>query len=49
MDRKPKRTLESDLPLPEGADLPVPHTLQAARGAAETRPRPAKGFARIWA
>jgi DNA polymerase len=31
MDRKPKRTLESDFPLLEGADVAVPATLEAAR------------------
>jgi uracil-DNA glycosylase family protein len=36
MDRKPKRTLESDLPLLEGADVPVPQTLDAAREAAKS-------------
>lgn len=34
MDRRPKRTLESDLPLLEGADVAVPSTLEAAREAA---------------
>jgi DNA polymerase len=36
MDRKPKRTLESDLPLLEGADVAVPSTLDAAREAAKS-------------
>lgn len=31
MDRKPKRTLSSDLPLLEGAHVAVPSTLEAAR------------------
>ena len=34
MDRKPRRTIESDMPLLEGADVPVPATLEAARAAA---------------
>jgi len=34
MDRKSRRTLESDLPLLEGADVAVPATLEAARRAA---------------
>jgi uracil-DNA glycosylase family protein len=34
MDRKPRRTLESDLPLLEGADVAVPSSLEAAREAA---------------
>lgn len=34
MDRKPRRTLESDMPLLEGADVPVPATLDQARAAA---------------
>jgi DNA polymerase len=36
MDRKPRRTLESDLPLLEGADVAVPSTLEAAREAAKS-------------
>jgi uracil-DNA glycosylase len=36
MDRKAKRTLESDLPLLEGADVAVPATLEAAREAAKS-------------
>ena len=36
MDRKPRRTLESDLPLLEGADIAVPATLEAAREAARS-------------
>lgn len=36
MDRKPKRTIESDLPLLEGADVAVPATLEAAREAAKS-------------
>ncbi len=36
MDRKPKRTLESDLPLLEGADVAVPGTLEAARAQARS-------------
>ncbi len=36
MDGKPKRTLESDLPLLEGADVAVPATLDAAREAARS-------------
>ena len=36
MDRKPRRTLESDLPLLEGADVAVPATLVAAREAAKS-------------
>ncbi|MFN4143594.1 UdgX family uracil-DNA binding protein [Aestuariivirga sp.] len=36
MDRKPKRTLESDMPLLEGADVPVPATLEAAREQAKS-------------
>jgi uracil-DNA glycosylase len=36
MDRKPRRTIESDLPLLEGADVPVPATLEAAREAARS-------------
>ena len=34
MDRKPRRTIESDMPLLEGADVPVPATLESARAAA---------------
>lgn len=34
MDRKPRRTIESDMPLLEGVDVPVPATLEAARAAA---------------
>lgn len=36
MDRKPRRTLESDMPLLEGADVAVPSTLEAAREAARS-------------
>jgi DNA polymerase len=36
MDRKPKRTLQSDLPLLEGADVAVPATLEAAREQAKS-------------
>ena len=36
MDRKPRRTLESDLPLLEGADVAVPATLEAAREASKS-------------
>ena len=35
MDRKPRRTLESDMPLLEGADVAVPTTLERAREAAK--------------
>ncbi len=31
MDRKPRRTLESDMPLLEGTDVAVPRTLEEAR------------------
>lgn len=36
MDRKPRRTLESDMPLLEGADIAVPASLEAAREAAKS-------------
>jgi DNA polymerase len=36
MDRKSKRTIESDLPLLEGADVAVPATLAAAREQAKS-------------
>ena len=36
MDRKTRRTLESDLPLLEGADVAVPATLEQARAAAKS-------------
>ncbi len=35
MDRKPRRTLESDMPLLEGSDVALPRTLDAAREAAK--------------
>jgi uracil-DNA glycosylase len=31
MDRKPRRTIESEMPLLEGADVAIPHTLERAR------------------
>lgn len=36
MDRKPRRTIESDMPLLEGAKVPVPDSLEAARAAARS-------------